>query len=120
MANSSTKARKNSSEGSQNTTVVYPQIQENIAFPVELFEKLDVARYNPGKNFGDAGPIALAGLVMVLTPLACQLMGWRGSDSSGAANKYILHCPRAALITDSFLVGPTSSAVDFFCLLAVF
>lgn len=29
---------------------------------------------------------ALAGLVMTLTPLSCQLMGWRGSDPGGYAN----------------------------------
>ncbi|KAK3331201.1 GPR1/FUN34/yaaH family-domain-containing protein [Apodospora peruviana] len=38
------------------------------------------------KNWGNPAPLALAGLVMTLTPLSCQLMGWRGSDPSGAAN----------------------------------
>ncbi|KAK4214256.1 GPR1/FUN34/yaaH family-domain-containing protein [Rhypophila decipiens] len=38
------------------------------------------------KNWGNPAPLALAGLVMTLTPLSCQLMGWRGADSNGFAN----------------------------------
>ncbi|TGZ80231.1 hypothetical protein EX30DRAFT_341786 [Ascodesmis nigricans] len=38
------------------------------------------------KKWANPTPLALAGLVMALTPLSCQLMGWRGSDSSGSAN----------------------------------
>ncbi|KAK0747204.1 GPR1/FUN34/yaaH family-domain-containing protein [Schizothecium vesticola] len=38
------------------------------------------------KNWGNPAPLALAGLVMTLTPLSCQLMGWRGSDPGGYAN----------------------------------
>ena len=29
---------------------------------------------------------ALAGFILSLTPLACDLMGWRGAGSSGAAS----------------------------------
>ena len=54
--------------------------------PLENHEKLNVARYSPVKTFGNPTPVALAGLVMCLSPLSCQLMGWRGSDSSGSAN----------------------------------
>lgn len=39
------------------------------------------------KRWGNPAPIALAGLVMALTPLACQLMGWRGSLMNGTGNK---------------------------------
>lgn len=38
------------------------------------------------KNWGNPAPLALAGLVLTLTPLSCQLMGWRGSDPNGFAN----------------------------------
>ncbi|KAK4450810.1 GPR1/FUN34/yaaH family-domain-containing protein [Podospora aff. communis PSN243] len=38
------------------------------------------------KNWGNPAPLALAGLVMTLTPLSCQLMGWRGADQNGFAN----------------------------------
>ncbi|KAK3389984.1 GPR1/FUN34/yaaH family-domain-containing protein [Podospora didyma] len=48
---------------------------------------LTQARAKPAKkHWGNPGPLALSGLVLTLTPLSCQLMGWRGSDPNGYAN----------------------------------
>ncbi|KAK4199584.1 GPR1/FUN34/yaaH family-domain-containing protein [Triangularia verruculosa] len=56
----------------------------------EEFEKLATilrqAQQPRKKNWGDPTPLALAGLVITLTPLSCQLMGWRGADPTGLAN----------------------------------
>ncbi|OBT69691.1 hypothetical protein VE03_00835 [Pseudogymnoascus sp. 23342-1-I1] len=35
---------------------------------------------------GNPTPIAVTGFVMSLTPLSCELMGWRGSGQNGAAH----------------------------------
>jgi succinate-acetate transporter protein len=56
------------------------------SFPIEVLDKFDISKYNPTKSFGNPTPLALAGLVLCLTPLSAQLMGWRGADGSGSAN----------------------------------
>ncbi|KAI5854452.1 GPR1/FUN34/yaaH family-domain-containing protein [Tricharina praecox] len=85
--------------------------------PLEYFEKLHGARFNPAKTFGNPAPVALAGLVMCLTPLSCQLMGWRGSDSSGAANNGAhIFCGGLLLLLGGileFFLGHTFSFVVF-------
>ncbi|KAI5817091.1 GPR1/FUN34/yaaH family-domain-containing protein [Pyronema omphalodes] len=58
----------------------------NQSIPIEVLDKFDISKYNPTKSFGNPTPLALAGLVLCLTPLAAQLMGWRGADGSGSAN----------------------------------
>lgn len=87
------------------------------SIPIEYLEKLDVARYNPVKTFGNPAPVALAGLVMCLTPLSCQLMGWRGADSSGAANNGAhIFCGGMLLLLGGileFFLGHTFSFVVF-------
>ncbi|RKF58394.1 Protein alcS [Erysiphe neolycopersici] len=37
------------------------------------------------KGLGTPGPVALVGFLICLSPLACDLMGWRGSGGNGAA-----------------------------------
>jgi len=85
--------------------------------PHEHLEKPDVAHYNPAKTFGNPAPVALAGLVMCLTPLSCQLMGWRGSDNSGAANNGAhIFCGGLLLLLGGileFFLGHTFSFVVF-------
>ncbi|KAK2004399.1 GPR1/FUN34/YaaH-class plasma membrane protein [Colletotrichum falcatum] len=56
----------------------------------ELFEKLYLSPQNKvkgdlRKTFGNPTPIAIVGFLLSLTPLACDLMGWRGAGGSGAA-----------------------------------
>ena len=57
----------------------------------ELFEKLYLGPQNNvkgdlRKTFGNPTPLGLVGFIVALTPLACCLMGWRGSGGLGAAN----------------------------------
>ncbi|KAL8726169.1 MAG: hypothetical protein Q9166_006886 [cf. Caloplaca sp. 2 TL-2023] len=57
----------------------------------ELFEKLYLSPENRvkgdlRKTFGNPTPFALVGFLLSLTPLACDLMGWRGAGGNGAAS----------------------------------
>jgi len=82
-----------------------------VTIPIALFEKLSLNCDKPrdwNKRYGSPTAIALAGLVMCLTPLSCQLMGWRDSDMSGSANNGAhFYCGGLLL----FLGG----LLDFFC-----
>ncbi|KAF8249184.1 GPR1/FUN34/YaaH-class plasma membrane protein [Wilcoxina mikolae CBS 423.85] len=56
----------------------------------ELFEKLYLSpkisvQGQLRQTFANPTPLALAGFLMTVTPLACQLIGWRGADGSAAA-----------------------------------
>ncbi|TVY29548.1 Protein alcS [Lachnellula hyalina] len=62
----------------------------SISISPELFEKLYLSPQNAvkgdlRKTFGNPTPIALLGFLLALSPLSCDLMGWRGSGGSGAA-----------------------------------
>lgn len=59
----------------------------------ELFEKLYLqpmgsVKGDLRKTFGNPTPLGLIGFAVALTPLACCLMGWRGSGNLGAANMW--------------------------------
>ncbi|KAJ9156727.1 hypothetical protein NKR23_g1125 [Pleurostoma richardsiae] len=61
-----------------------------VSISAELFEKLYLSPQNAvkgdlRKTFGNPTPIALTGFLIALTPLACDLMGWRGAGGNGAA-----------------------------------
>lgn len=56
----------------------------------ELFEKLYLTPQTPVKGdlrstFANPTPVALLGFVLACTPLACELMGWRGAGRNGSA-----------------------------------
>ncbi|KAH8900134.1 hypothetical protein GQ53DRAFT_869462 [Thozetella sp. PMI_491] len=62
----------------------------SVNISAELFEKLylspkNVVKGELRKTFGNPTPIGLVGFLLALTPLACDLMGWRGAGGSGAA-----------------------------------
>jgi uncharacterized protein len=55
----------------------------------ELFEKLYLSPQTAvagdlRKRFANPTPLGLAGFLLALTPLACNLMGWGGSTHDGA------------------------------------
>ncbi|GJC78423.1 protein alcS [Colletotrichum liriopes] len=62
----------------------------SISMSPELFEKLYLSPQNKvkgdlRKTFGNPTPIAIVGFLISLTPLSCDLMGWRGAGGNGAA-----------------------------------
>lgn len=62
----------------------------SISISPELFEKLylspqNVVKGDLRKTFGNPTPVALLGFVLCLSPLSCDLMGWRGAGGNGAA-----------------------------------
>ncbi|KAG6990998.1 gpr1 fun34-class plasma membrane protein [Physcia stellaris] len=63
----------------------------SISISPELFEKLYLSPENRvkgdlRKTFGNPTPLALIGFLLSLTPLSCDLMGWRGAGGNGAAS----------------------------------
>ncbi|CEJ89895.1 hypothetical protein VHEMI05711 [[Torrubiella] hemipterigena] len=64
---------------------------QSISMSPEMFEKLYLSPQNAvkgelRKTFANPTPIAIAGFVLSLTPLSCDLMGWRGAGGNGAAS----------------------------------
>ncbi|KAK5163687.1 hypothetical protein LTR04_002309 [Oleoguttula sp. CCFEE 6159] len=62
----------------------------SISISPELFEKIYLSPQNKvsgdlRKTFGNPTPLALVGFLLSLSPLSCDLMGWRGAGGSGAA-----------------------------------
>lgn len=57
---------------------------------LELFEKMYLSPQNTVKGdlrstFGNPTPLALLGFLLSLSPLSCELMGWRGAGGNGVA-----------------------------------
>lgn len=62
----------------------------SVTIDPELFEKLYLSPPNKvkgelRKTFGNPTPIGIGSFLLGATPLACDLMGWRGAGGSGAA-----------------------------------
>jgi len=67
------------------------QTSGSISISPELFEKIYLSPQNKvagelRKTFGNPTPLALGGFLLSLTPLSCDLMGWRGAGGNGAAS----------------------------------
>ena len=63
---------------------------EKLTGSSELFEKLYLSPQTNVKGdlrskFANPTPIGLLGFIMSLSPLACELMGWRGAGQAGIA-----------------------------------
>lgn len=57
----------------------------SISISPELFEKIylspqNVVKGDLRKTFGNPTPLALCGFLLSLSPLSCDLMGWRGTN----------------------------------------
>ncbi|KAI9666994.1 MAG: hypothetical protein M1829_005601 [Trizodia sp. TS-e1964] len=75
----------------------------SISISPDLFEKMYLSPRNSSdgdlrRRFGNPTPLALAGFLLALTPLSCEMMGWRG----GAVGPI------------TTMTGSASSAVYFF------
>jgi len=62
----------------------------SVSISPETFEALFLSPQNRikgdlRKTFGNPTPIALIGFLLSLTPLTCDLMGWRGAGGNGTA-----------------------------------
>ncbi|MCJ1277196.1 hypothetical protein MMC21_005006 [Puttea exsequens] len=62
----------------------------SITISPELFEKIYLNPANNGggtlrQTFGNPTPLALLGFLLSLSPLSCELMGWRGAGGDGIA-----------------------------------
>ncbi|KFY32508.1 hypothetical protein V493_00129 [Pseudogymnoascus sp. VKM F-4281 (FW-2241)] len=62
----------------------------SISISPELFEKIYLSPQNAvrgdlRKTFGNPTPVCLLGFLLSLSPLSCDLMGWRGAGGYGAA-----------------------------------
>lgn len=62
----------------------------NITLSPELFEKIYLNPQHAVKGdlqskFGNPTPLALLGFLLSLSPLSCELMGWRGAGGDGIA-----------------------------------
>ncbi|KAI5856878.1 GPR1/FUN34/yaaH family-domain-containing protein [Tricharina praecox] len=95
---------------------------DTITMTPELFEKLyfsppNVVKGDLRKTFANPTPVALAGMCLTLTPLACQLVGWRGADGSGSANNGVhFFCGGLLMLVGGlfeFVLGNTFSFVVF-------
>ncbi|ATY62861.1 plasma membrane ammonium transporter (Ato3) [Cordyceps militaris] len=94
----------------------------SVAMTPELFEKLYLSPQNAvkgdlRKTFANPTPIAVAGFLLCLTPLSCDLMGWRGAGGNGAASIPVYYFQGGILMTLGalleWILGNTFSAVVF-------
>ncbi|PTU21808.1 hypothetical protein P175DRAFT_0508722 [Aspergillus ochraceoroseus IBT 24754] len=94
----------------------------NVSISPELFEKLYLnpkipVAGNLRQVLGNPTPIAITGFVISLTPLSCDLMGWRGAGGNGAANigAYFFFGGILLMVGGflEFIIGNTFSSVVF-------
>lgn len=62
----------------------------SLSISPELFEKIYLSPQNKvagelRKTVGNPTPFALVGFLLCLTPLSCEIMGWRGASATGAS-----------------------------------
>ncbi|KAL8841803.1 MAG: hypothetical protein Q9176_002990 [Flavoplaca citrina] len=93
-----------------------------VSISPELFEKLYLTPQKAVKGdlrgtFGNPTPIALIGFLLSCTPLACELMGWRGAGGNGAATLGAYYFCGGMLMTLGglleFFLGNTFASVVF-------
>nr|DAA06460.1 TPA_inf: GPR1/FUN34/YaaH-class plasma membrane protein [Aspergillus terreus] len=98
------------------------QSTKSIMLSPEAFEKLYLNPKTPVAGhlrsiIGNPTPLAITGFLMSLTPLSCDLMGWRGAGHDGAAHigAYIFFGGILLLVGGllELLIGNTFSAVVF-------
>jgi len=98
------------------------QTSGSISISPELFEKIYLSPQNKvsgelRKTFANPTPLALAGFLLSLTPLSCDLMGWRGAGGNGAASTGVYFFFGGLLMilgsVGEFLLGNTFPFVVF-------
>lgn len=76
--------------GSCNEALNKIRTANSLTISPELFEKIYLNPQNSVKGdlratFGNPTPLALLGFLLSLSPLSCELMGWRGAGGDGIA-----------------------------------
>lgn len=94
----------------------------SVSIDPELFEKLylnppNKVRGDLRKTFGNPTPIGIGGFLLAATPLACDLMGWRGAGGNGAATVGAFYFMAGLLLVLSsileFFLGNSFSSIVF-------
>jgi len=94
----------------------------SISISPDLFEKLYLSPQNAvkgdlRKTFGNPTPVALLGFLLSLSPLSCDLMGWRGAGGNGASDTGVYFFMGGLLMilggVGEFLLGNTFPSVVF-------
>ncbi|KAN0099881.1 GPR1/FUN34/yaaH family domain containing protein [Hyaloscypha variabilis] len=57
-----------------------------ISLSPEAFKGQNTVKDDWQKTFGNPTPVGLLGILLSLTPLSCDLMGWRGAGGNGIAS----------------------------------
>ena len=94
----------------------------SVTMSPELFEKIYLSPQNNVKGdlrqkFANPTPLALLGFLLSLSPLSCELMGWRGSGGNGVATVGVYYFIGGFLMSLGgileFFLGNTFSFVVF-------
>lgn len=63
-----------------------------VSIPADMFDRMflksqDIASgKSTHRQFGNPTPLSVVGFLLALSPLSCDLMGWRGAGGNGAAS----------------------------------
>lgn len=66
-----------------------------VSIPADMFDRMFLksqeqdASKNTHRQFANPTPISVVGYLLALSPLSCDLMGWRGAGGNGAASMYV-------------------------------
>ncbi|OAP59513.1 hypothetical protein AYL99_06811 [Fonsecaea erecta] len=65
-----------------------------VSIPADMFDRMflqvqnqdPIGARSPKQTFGNPTPLSIVGFLLCLSPLSCDLMGWRGAGGNGAAS----------------------------------
>lgn len=63
-----------------------------VSIPADMFDRMFLksqendAGKNAHRQFANPTPLSVVGFLLALSPLSCDLMGWRGAGGNGAAS----------------------------------
>jgi hypothetical protein len=66
-----------------------------VTIPADMFDRMflksqeSAAGKNAHRQFANPTPLSVVGFLLALSPLSCDLMGWRGAGGNGAASMYV-------------------------------
>src|SRR4051812_19561962 len=68
-----------------------------VSIPADMFDRMFLraqsqeaaAAKTAQQTFANPTPLSIVGFLLCLSPLSCDLMGWRGAGGNGAASVYV-------------------------------